>query len=98
MTEENGTKNVRIIGARCTSQEELHDYLMRKLDFPDYYGANLAALADCLSEICSSTSITICLNEEDLEPGMQAYMLRFVQVCAREAFANENLSLTIEHW
>ena len=29
---------------------------------------------------------------------MQAYMIRFVQVCARESFVNENLTLTIEHW
>lgn len=92
------TKNVRIIGARCTSQEELHEYIMRKLGFPEYYGGNLAALADCLSEMCSPTSITVCLNEDDLEPGMQAYMLRFVQTCAREALANENISFSIEHW
>lgn len=92
------TKRVRIIGARCTSQEELHEYLKRKLDFPDYYGANLSALADCLSEMCHPTSITICLNEDDLEPGMQAYMMRFVQTCAREAFVNENITLIIEHW
>ena len=92
------TRNVRIIGARCTSQEQLHAYVMKKLGFPEHYGANLAALADCLSEMCEPVSITICINEDDLEPGMQAYMLRFVQTCAREAFVNENLSLTIEHW
>lgn len=96
--EERETKKVRIIGARCATQEDLHAYLKRKLDFPDYYGANLAALADCLSDLCNPVHITICLNEDDLEPGMQAYMLRFVQTCAREALANENLSLTIEHW
>ena len=92
------TRNVRIIGARCTSQEELHEYIMKKLGFPEYYGGNLAALADCLSEMCTPINITVCLNEDDLEPGMQAYMLRFVQTCAREALANENISFSIEHW
>ena len=95
---ERETRNVRIIGARCTSQEELHGYLKKKLGFPDYYGENLSALADCLSEMCEPAHITICLNEDDLEPGMQAYLIRFVQVCARESFVNENLTLTIEHW
>ncbi len=88
---------VRIVGARCLTQDILHDYLARKLDFPEYYGKNLSALADCLSEICQPTVITISLNEDDIEPGMQAYVLRFVQVCAREALANEFLSLVIEH-
>ena len=91
-------RSVRIIGARCTSQEQLHEYLQRKLDFPDYYGGNLSALADCLSGAGGPLSITICLNEDDLEPGMQAYMLRFAQVCAREALANRNVSFKIEHW
>ena len=90
-------KEARVIGARCASQETLHAYLQKKLEFPDYYGANLSALADCLSEICEPTLITISFKEAELEPGMQAYMLRFVQVCAREALANENLSLIIEH-
>ena len=75
----------------------IHDYLRVTLGFPEYYGKNLSALADCLSEICQPTVITISLNEDDIEPGMQAYVLRFVQVCAREALANEFLSLVIEH-
>lgn len=28
-----------------------HDYLMKALNFPDYYGKNLDALYDCLTEI-----------------------------------------------
>lgn len=91
------TREVRIIGARCMSQEELHAFVAKKLGFPDYYGANLAALADCLSEMCEPAKITICVNEHDVEPGMQAYLIRFVQVCAREALVNENLTLVIEH-
>ena len=90
-------KEVRIIGPRCSSQETLHAFIAKKLGFPDYYGANLSALADCLSEMCEPARITIVLNDYDIEPGMQAYLLRFVQVCAREALVNENLSLVIEH-
>ena len=90
-------REVRIVGPRCSTQEELHAFIAKKLDFPEYYGANLSALADCLSDICQPTLITITLKEHDIEPGMQAYLLRFVQVCAREALANENLSLIIEH-
>ena len=91
------TREVRIIGVRCANQDTLHDYIARKLNFPDYYGKNLSALADCLSEICVPTKITIAINEYDIDPGMQAYVIRFVQTCAREALVNENLSLIIEH-
>lgn len=90
-------RNVRVIGARCASQETLHAFLKKKLDLPDYYGENLSALADCLSELSTPTRITIAINEVELEPGMQAYVLRFAQICAREALVNENLSLVIEH-
>ena len=90
-------RHVRIIGARCTSQESLHAFIAKKLGFPDYYGANLSALADCLSEMGVPARITIAINEHDVEPGMQAYLLRFVQVCAREALVNRNLTLVIEH-
>ncbi len=34
-----------------TSREELHDYLAKKLELPEYYGRNLDALYDCLSEM-----------------------------------------------
>ena len=32
-------------------KEKGHDYLMEALDLPDYYGKNLDALYDCLTEI-----------------------------------------------
>ena len=32
-------------------KEQGHDYLMEALDFPDYYGKNLDALYDCLTEM-----------------------------------------------
>lgn len=92
-----GIREARIIGPRCTSQADLHAFVAKKLGFPDYYGANLNALADCLSEMGVPVRITFAIHEHDVEPGMQAYLLRFVQVCAREALVNENVSLVIEH-
>ena len=88
---------VTITASQCTSEEILHTYIKEQLDFPDYYGGNLAALADCLSSIGRPVLLTIDVAENDIEPGMQAYLLRFVQVCARESFVNPNVSLILQH-
>lgn len=39
-----------------------HDYIMEALDFPEYYGKNLDALYDCLTEI--SCEIELINSEE----------------------------------
>jgi ribonuclease inhibitor len=42
-------KKVVFDSAHVETIAELHNELARLLDFPDYYGANLDALYDCLS-------------------------------------------------
>ena len=40
-----------------TGRADLHALLKEKLSFPEYYGNNLDALADCLSDLYSETYI-----------------------------------------
>ena len=49
-------KNIYLEGERLKS--DYHRYLKEKFDFPDYYGENLDALYDCLTEIGIETLIT----------------------------------------
>jgi ribonuclease inhibitor len=37
--------------SRMTSKDTLHRYLKETLSLPEYYGSNLDALFDCLTEI-----------------------------------------------
>lgn len=48
-------KIIKLDGLRI--KKESHDYIMEVLDFPDYYGKNLDALYDCLTDIGVRTEI-----------------------------------------
>ncbi len=54
-------------GNEMTNKKQLHKYIAAKLDLPDYYGNNLDALADCLSEIDPDIVIVICDKESMLK-------------------------------
>lgn len=48
-----------INGCLMKDRASAHDYLAEALDFPGYYGRNLDALADCLSEMTPDDYILI---------------------------------------
>lgn len=45
--------------AMMTDRKSAHAYLAQALELPDYYGGNLDALYDCLTELAPCT-ITLC--------------------------------------
>ena len=48
-------------------KKEGHDYLIKALDLPDYYGKNLDALFDCLTEMdCEIELINSCEVDKDI--------------------------------
>lgn len=49
-----------------------HDYLMEVLNLPDYYGKNLDALYDCLTEI--SCDVTLINSSEVDEEIVQTFV------------------------
>ena len=44
-------REVSLDFSKCSSQEELHQELSGKFCFPEYYGNNLDALWDCLTDL-----------------------------------------------
>ncbi|MBQ8510494.1 MAG: barstar family protein [Clostridia bacterium] len=52
-------KEIILDGACMTSVRTAHAHIADRLDFPAYYGGNLDALADCLSELPSNLSILV---------------------------------------
>ena len=61
-----------IDGKRMTSIEETHRYLARTLRLPAYYGHNLDALHDCLTDLGRSVWI-ILINGDDMDAHLGDY-------------------------
>ena len=72
-------RTVILDGRRFTDRAAAHDYLKSALELPEWYGRNLDALADCLSEVHQP----ICLvleNIQALEDNLGDYAHRFLRV------------------
>lgn len=53
-------------GEKLKEKEEAHEYLKEMLKLPEYYGRNLDALSDCLTDCGKELKITI-LNYKNLD-------------------------------
>ena len=53
--------NITLKLDKFSEKNEIHNYLKKKMKFPDYYGGNLDALYDCLTDISSDTAVDIRL-------------------------------------
>lgn len=57
-------KQITLDGNLLGDAAQVHDYLKEMLEFPEYYGKNLDALFDCLTDL-DNVEITITAPEED---------------------------------
>ena len=51
--------NITLKLDKFSKKEELHSYLKKKMKFPDYYGENLDAIFDYLTDISTDTAVDI---------------------------------------
>ena len=71
------------------NREQAHEYLAKILDFPDYYGKNLDALFDCLTELSDCT--IVLMGEEALSK--DSYGAKVRKVMEEAAQSNPGLKL-----
>ena len=72
-------------------REQAHEYLAQMLNFPKYYGKNLDALFDCLTELSDCT--IVLTGEEALS--QDSYGARVRKVMEAAAKANTGLKLEV---
>lgn len=72
----------------------LHKYLHTALALPEYYGANLDALYDCLTEMSEPTELVVPKKVAD-EAYLGWYGQQFLQMLEDAAAANEALQITL---
>lgn len=70
-------------GAALTTSEEMHHYLAKMLHFPAYYGKNLDALYDCLTDMVEETEL-ILLNWDAFDHTKRALRVMMDSVAENE--------------
>lgn len=81
-------KQITLDGNILADAAQVHDYLKEQLQFPEYYGKNLDALHDCLTDL-ADIEITITAPDED-----GAIYQRVLRVF--KSAENENDSMTLK--
>ena len=73
----------------------LHKYLHTALALPEYYGANLDALYDCLTAIAEPTELVVQKKVAD-EAYLGWYGQQFLQMLEDAKAANDALRITLQ--
>lgn len=82
--------------ANFSSTAEVHSFLAAELEFPDYYGANLDALNDCLQDLDSPCKISLYMDGlagEDNE--LAAWFPKLVRSFLRASRENDALEVLV---
>ena len=78
--------------SQVKTKEDLHRILREALSFPEWYGSNLDALYDCLTELSGKVRL---LEWETAEAELGPYGAKAKKVIATAALRNPQLDLYI---
>ena len=84
-------KQIILNGNLLSDAATVHDYLMEMLEFPKYYGKNLDALFDCLTELDQPTRLEI--SNPDCLRSLGHYGEALISTFRDAALENPNLEL-----
>ena len=78
--------------AGVTTKAELHDILVKELPLPEYYGHNLDALYDVLTDTTEAWNI-IFYNTTTMEEALPDYLDNLKKLSARARKESPNLKI-----
>lgn len=79
---------ITLDAARLTTRESAHPYLQEKLSFPGYYGKNLDALFDCLTDLDDTT-----VQFVNLEDAGETYFVKILETFRDAEEENRRLEI-----
>ncbi len=75
--------------------DDLHEVIAEALPLPEYYGGNLDALYDVLTDIFEDTELKF-INCYEAEVMMPKYMMTFKKMCKDAAEENPHLNIEFD--
>lgn len=82
-------------GAEIKTREDVHRCFVEALHFPEWYGANLDALYDCLTDSQEDVRILL-LHREILEERLGSYAEKLQRVLVDASAENSHLKILRE--
>ncbi|MBR6407235.1 MAG: barstar family protein [Clostridia bacterium] len=86
-------KKVVLDGAVLTNMEDVHEFLARELFFPEWYGKNLDALHDCLTDIHEDVRI-VFIKKKQMKQRLGGYYPRLVRVFRDSSEENPHIKFS----
>lgn len=86
---------IELDGREMRDRSATHDYLKAVLNFPDYYGRNLDALYDLLTE-CGEERTIVLSHKSEMEQQLSHYAVALLDAFQDAAEENPALSFICE--
>lgn len=88
-------KTVILDGEKILSKSDVHRAFASALSFPDYYGNNLDALHDMLSESSEDTGVII-VNKDQLSENLGKWMNSLIRLLTDVAEERDSFHLCLD--
>lgn len=85
---------IKLDGKKMKNIEKTHDYLKKEFKLADYYGRNLDALWDMLSEKDEKLEIEL-YNEEEMYKNLGSFSEKLLSLFEDLTIENENIMFNI---
>lgn len=86
---------ITLDGMEIQSMEEVHDLFARGLDLPEWYGRNLDALFDCLTDAHELVTVRL-LHEDELRERLGRRGSALIRLLRRTSRETPNVTLLEE--